>query len=1164
MIPVAAEVDVVVAGGTTAGAAAALEAAKNGASVYLISSRPYLGVDLCRHYRYWLDEGEEPTDPLAAALFEEPPLQANLYEFSYETDISSNPSSHPDTDPPSLLTDGLWASAALQSVQYDGSVNVIADLGEAKAFESVNIKFYQGSSFKVESVTVYVSNDKQNWQQLALLPNDKIDEGDFRYDSINLTADIGQSRRYVKFFIKKAANVSRVLLAEIQITESIPSSSVRRPPAPMQIKHVLQEALYDAGVTVMTRSCPTDVLHDNEGRVAGVVMANRSGRQAVKAKVVIDATERGVIARAAGAVFSDYPAGTYQFERYVIRGPIRTGAGVIGEYAPANLAAPFSGYYPAIKYTVDIDMPDGSVSSFARAELAARDKTFHIEQIDSSEAVFQVPPDSMTAVSSFTGSWPGADQLDIGVFRPAGINRLYVLSGCADVSRENAEQILKPLNFIQLGRRIGSYASMEAAAVGQPQEVTLQGDSVDASVSGEVRENLTGIRSILRCQPTVPALRRSLPVLAEYDVVVVGGGTGGAPAGIAAARQGASTLVIEYLHDLGGMGTLGLIGEYYAGNRVGFTAEIDNAIADAPALSDRETVWNIEAKKNWYRDQIYNAGGDIWFNTLGCGAFVENGKVKGVVVATEHGRGVVLAKTVIDSTGNSDIAIAAGAEYQYTDSRNTALQGTGLPYRSLTDFRKPFWLTNTDWTLVEHSDMKDTSEISFIAKRMFYNSYDLGQHIQTRECRRIVADLTLQVSDMANDRTYPDTIVRTKGGAYDSHGFTVDPYLSIIVPDHFTGETSIYVPYRSIIPTGLDGILATGLGAGADRDVMPVMRMQADVQNQGYAAGTAAAMAAANGGHTRSIDIDMLQQHLVAKGNLEPEVLNHSDSFPFSASEVQNAVMSMALSPDYSGIEVVTAQPPDSVPLLKQVVNSASVTYEQKLRCAHVLAFLGESDGLDVLLHEIQSYSQWDDGWDWDTSFGITNSRLDSYIMALSHIPDTQALPALLDKLALLEAVSDLSHITSIAHALGAIGDSSAAGPIANILQKSGMMGHHMSNVEEAEGVYVSEVGSFVRKKAIKEISLARALYRCGDYQGIGRSILENYETDRRGHFARHAHAVLDWADMNCDGLVEMSDYAAIASYWLQNCDMCGGSDVNGDRTVDENDLIFLINRWLD
>jgi pyruvate/2-oxoglutarate dehydrogenase complex dihydrolipoamide dehydrogenase (E3) component len=71
----------------------------------------------------------------------------------------------------------------------------------------------------------------------------------------------------------------------------------------------------------------------------------------------------------------------------------------------------------------------------------------------------------------------------------------------------------------------------------------------------------------------------ALSVIGEYDVVVVGGGTGGAPAAIAAGRQGVRTLIIEHLYSLGGVGTAGLISSYYFGNRVGFTKEIDLGIA---------------------------------------------------------------------------------------------------------------------------------------------------------------------------------------------------------------------------------------------------------------------------------------------------------------------------------------------------------------------------------------------------------------------------------------------------------------------------------------------------------------------------------------------------------------------------------------------------------
>jgi hypothetical protein len=90
-----------------------------------------------------------------------------------------------------------------------------------------------------------------------------------------------------------------------------------------------------------------------------------------------------------------------------------------------------------------------------------------------------------------------------------------------------------------------------------------------------------------------------LPRLGRFDVVVVGGGTGGAPAAISAARAGADTLVIELSSGLGGVGTLGQITKYWFGNRVGFTAEIDagvNALEYKAELRAAKGSWSAAAK----------------------------------------------------------------------------------------------------------------------------------------------------------------------------------------------------------------------------------------------------------------------------------------------------------------------------------------------------------------------------------------------------------------------------------------------------------------------------------------------------------------------------------------------------------------------------------------
>ena len=129
----------------------------------------------------------------------------------------------------------------------------------------------------------------------------------------------------------------------------------------------------------------------------------------------------------------------------------------------------------------------------------------------------------------------------------------------------------------------------------------------------------------------------------------MGGGTAGASAGISAAKQGANTLVLEYLHGLGGLSTLGMIGVYWDGFRGGYTAHIDKSVLamapkDHPRQPKGEGRFPADWKMEWHRKELLQAGGKLWFGVMGCGALIEGSQVKGVVVATPFGRGVILSK----------------------------------------------------------------------------------------------------------------------------------------------------------------------------------------------------------------------------------------------------------------------------------------------------------------------------------------------------------------------------------------------------------------------------------------------------------------------------------------------------------------------------------------
>lgn len=1113
-IPVAYDVDVVVVGGTSGGVAAAVEAARRGATVFLAAPRPYLGEDICGTYRLWLEPGETPTSPLAKNVFAEPAgssLFQNRLPLTYQADKPSAPV-HKDTDPPSKLTDGKWHSASSQSVQYDGNVTVVADIGKERSVGKAHVMAYQrrnpGSDddFEVKSVTVSVSDNRREWKQVAVIPNKKAGEAlSEPWGPITLSASVNEEARYVRFFVEKSPNVGRILLGEILVEDEDsspkPAERWRIPPTPMQVKRELDNALLEAGVHFLYSSYATDVLRDGEGQPAGIVMANRSGRQAVKAKIIVDATERASIARIAGASVRPYPAGPQAFKRIVVSEEKVPDEDIQARKMPSPIQVETGPPRNAIEYTLKIPMKDGSFASFAKAEQIARDKTWDPTVVDASETLFQIPPDPIKGKTSVPGAWIGAGKVNLDTFKPEGVDRLFVLGGCADISRSAAEKLLRPLEYMEMGTRIGRTAAAEAKRITPSRDVGLPGKLKRAAMNGQVRENLGGIRSTEKELGNVPVDQRAVPELGEYDVVVVGGGTGGAPAGIAAARQGAKTLVVEYLHGLGGVGTMGYISNYYYGYIKGFTAEVDEGVARYGGYGwPKSGRWNVQWKKQWYRSELRKAGADIWFGCLGCGAFVDDGKVKGVLVATPEGRGMIRAKVVIDSTGNADIAATAGAASVYTDGSSVAVQGAGLP-----GLRLGAGYTNTDWTFIDDGDIIDTWRAFVTAKKKYTDAYDLGQLLDTRERRRIVGDFTMSPMDITAGRTYPDTIVISRSN-FDTHGFTEHPVFMIKPPDR--EEIFVNVPYRCLLPKRLDGILVTGLGVSAHRDAMPVIRMQPDIQNQGYAAGVAAAMAAESGKSVRDIDLKALQKHLVEKGNLPERVLTDEDSFPLPIEKIKEAVDRVVN--NYDGLEIILTQPETAIPLLKEAYQNAQ-SHSHRLAYAHILGMLGDPMGVSTLIQEVKS-RDWDKGWNFTGmgQFGMSMSELDSLIVALGRTRDKRVLEPILEKVELLDVSSEFSHSRAVAMALESLNNAAAVEPLARFLAKPGIRGHAFTNINKAKSETPDNpVDTSTRNKSLRELILARALYRCGDYNGIGETILNEYANDLRAHYARHASAVL-------------------------------------------------------
>ena len=488
---------------------------------------------------------------------------------------------------------------------------------------------------------------------------------------------------------------------------------------------------------------------------------------------------------------------------------------------------------------------------------------------------------------------------------------------------------------------------------------------------------------------------------------------------------------------------------------------------------------------------------------LGCGALIEKNVVKGIIVATPEGRGVILANTVIDSSGSADIAIAAGASFDYTGKETIAVQGAGLSKIAPTDY-----YNNNDWAFIDDSDILDVSRIYIQAKVKHSGQYDIVKIPQTRERRRVTGEHIISVYDVLNHRRYSDTISYHKS-SFDTHGMIIDPYFILSPPMTRHAIYDADVPLRSLLPKGLEGILTTGLGASAHRDAMPVIRMQSCLQNQGYAVGYLAALCAKEKKPIRKIDMKKVQRYLVEIGNLPSRVLKDTDFKGFGSREMLQAAKSIP--ENYKGLEILLTDKKRCLELLnKQIVLTTSA--DERVMLASVLCILGESKYASVLEEKIKEYTKWDEGWHYTGmgQFGMSASRLDALLMALGNAKQESSLPVIIEKAALLKPEDYFSHFRAVSMAFESIGSKDAVPTLTKMLTMPGVRNHSISSFHDARKSVVPDADDVsTRNKSLKELHIARALYLCGDKDSLGERVLRKYAEGLQGHYARYASELL-------------------------------------------------------
>lgn len=430
---------------------------------------------------------------------------------------------------------------------------------------------------------------------------------------------------------------------------------------------------------------------------------------------------------------------------------------------------------------------------------------------------------------------------------------------------------------------------------------------------------------------------RDIPIADDVDVLVCGGGPAGFSAALAAARAGADTLLVEQTNCLGGISTAGghnhicLYTAWGSDLRVvgGIGYETARRVVDMGygRLSGGNVDFELEGMKLALEQMAADAGVKLLYHTLFADALVDDGRIVGAVIQNKSGRQAVLARRVVDATGDADVAASAGAPWEMGRPGDGACQPAtlmftigGVDWPRVRDYRGRDWKLEQTWKRAQDAgDMEpfqsqimgwwwtptrpDQVGVNFThlvgvdctnaasitaatiegrrqASHMIgvFRKYVPGMEqcylistaalLGTRESRRIVGEVVLTDADILAQKRWTDCVCY---GSFfiDIHNCT-GPGMDreTVRPEE---GFRYQIPYRCTLPREVDNLLVAGRCISVTHRALGSTRVMPQCAALGEAAGTAAALSLRERCTPRELDAGRLQEHLRAAGAIVDE-----------------------------------------------------------------------------------------------------------------------------------------------------------------------------------------------------------------------------------------------------------------------------------------------------